>query len=450
LSTGELEASAERALAAALRAGASAADVLVAQSESLFAAVRLGKREKIKHSVERRIGLRVFAGKRSASGSSADLSDQALASLAEETVAHARLAEEDPSNGLPAPTLLATDSPDLEIFDPKARAFPAAEAIGLAAAAEDAALSLDARLTNSEGAEFESENNFVFYATSDGFRGSYPSSRFTLSVVPVATAEGEMQRDWWYTSARRFCDLESPERVGRHAAERTLRRLGARQVSTCEVPVVFEPEVASSLLAHFAAAACGTALTRQASFLLGRLHETIAAAQVRIVDEGRRLRGLATRPFDAEGLPTRVNTLVEAGKLEAFLLDTYCARKLGSEPTASAFRSVATPPAPRPSNLYLEPGRASRQEIIRSVRRGLLVTELIGMGVNLVTGDYSRGAVGQWIEGGEIAFAVEQITVAGNLLHMMQAIEAIGDDPCLDRPIASPTIKIGRMTVAGS
>ena len=259
-----------------------------------------------------------------------------------------------------------------------------------------------------------------------------------------------MQRDGWYSTQRRLSRLESPESEGRTAAQRTLRRLGARKVTTQEVPVVFDPDMAASLLRSLCGAVSGSAIYRGASFLQGKLGQQVAAACLTVVDDGRMPGALGSRPFDGEGLPTRRTVVIENGALASYLLDTYTGRKLGLASTGNASRSLGQRPTVGPMNFYVQPGAASPEEIIRSVDRGLYITEMIGFGANLVTGDYSRGAVGMWIEKGELVFPVEEITIAGNLKDMLQNIEMIGNDLEWRSPIAAPTIKIGRMTVAGN
>jgi PmbA protein len=258
-----------------------------------------------------------------------------------------------------------------------------------------------------------------------------------------------MQRDYWYSAERHLEKLESPEAIGRTAATRTLRRLGARKVPTCEVPVVFEPEMSATLLRHLAGAVSGYALYKGTSFLLGKLGEKIAPACVSVYDDGTLTGALGSRPFDAEGVPTRRTAVVEAGVLRSYLFDCYSARKLDSQTTGNAARSVADAPHVGPTNFFLAPGEATPDEIIRSVPEGLYVTELMGFGVNPVTGDYSRGASGLWIERGALGYPVEEITIAGNLLQMLRDIEMVGNDLRLNRTVAAPTIKIARMTVAG-
>jgi len=316
--------------------------------------------------------------------------------------------------------------------------------------AEAVALQADQRITNSEGSEFDGGSSAVFYAASNGFRGGYQSSHCSLSVVPIATQNGSMQRDYWYSAQRRLDKLDPPAEIGRIAAERTLRRLGARKVRTCEVPVVFDPDMAASLLAHLAGAVSGNALYKGASFLIGKLGEQIAPPFIHIYDDGALSGGLGSKPFDAEGLPTRRTAVVDGGSLRSYLFDCYSARKLSSKSTANAARSIADAPHVSPTNFILEPGSATPGEIIASVKSGLYVTELMGFGVNPVTGDYSRGTSGVWIENGELKYPVEEITIAGNLLDMFRRIEVVGNDLSLRRSIVSPTLKIGRLTVAGA
>ncbi len=446
----ELRSVLQETLDHASAAGATAADVVAAESLALSASVRLGEVEKLTDAREKRLGLRVFVGGRSAIAGTSDLSKRSLRRFAVETVELARVTAADPLNGLPDRGALATEAPDLDLYDTGATIVAPDDALQDARTAEAAALEADPRLDNSEGAEFSQNASTIAYASTLGFDGGYRRSSFHLGVQPVATADGAMQRDYWYARARHRTDLEDARSIGQRAAARTLRRLGARKVKTQEAPVVFEPEVAASLLGHLAGAVTGQSLYRGTSFLLGRLGETIAASGVTVVDDGRLQRGHGSRPFDAEGLPTRRNVVVENGHLRSYLLDTYSARRLELQPTGNAARAVDGGPSSSPTNLYLEAGQHSPDDIIGSIDRGLLVTELIGFGVNQVTGDYSRGAAGLWIEHGEVTHAVEEITIAGNLLDMFRDIEMIGNDLTFRGSIAAPTVKIGRMTIAGS
>jgi PmbA protein len=313
-------------------------------------------------------------------------------------------------------------------------------------------MTADARITNSEGADFNSSSGRVLLATSGGFQGEYPSSSFSMSVSPIATEPGRdgMQRDSWYAVQRNFARLESPESVGKEATRRTVRRLGARKVSTKRAPVIFDQDTAGSLLSHLCSAASGYALYKGASFLIGQLGNRLAPDAITIHDDGRLPGGLGSRPFDGEGLPTRKTVVMDRGVLKSYLLDTYSARKLGLASTGNAWRGIGESPSVGATNFYLVPGSTTPEEMIRSVKDGLYVTELIGFGVNMVTGDYSRGVAGIWIENGELAYPVEEITIAGNLKQMFADIEIVGNDLEFRGRIASPTLKISEMTIAGS
>jgi PmbA protein len=433
----------------ALATGARAADAVVAASDGLAVGVRLGEVEKLKRARQRRAGLRVFVGDASAIASTADLSRDGLAELAREAVALARLTAPDPHAGLPDPADLAREMPDLDLHDAAVERVEPEQAIGWAREAEAAALAAGSEITNSEGAEFGTDAGEVAYASSLGFAGAYAGSHATLAVVPVATRDGLMQRDHWYTTHRKLAALDPAVDVGREAARRTLRRLGARRPPTCECPVVFDPETAASLLRHLAGALSGSALYRRLSFLVDRLGEQIASPVVTVIDDPLRPAGPASRPFDAEGVRQARRVVVERGILRTYLLDSYSARRLGLRTTGHAARGVGDAPGAAATNFALEPGTQTPEEIIASVRSGLYVTELIGFGVNPVTGDYSRGAAGVWIENGELAYPVEELTIAGKLGDMLRDIEIVGNDLVRRNAIASPTIKLGRMTVAG-
>lgn len=434
----------------ARKRGATEADVMVVDGRNLSVQVRLSAVDRLTKAREKRLGLRVFFGKRSASTSTSDFSSASLDQLVSDTCALAQAVVEDPMSGLPDGGVYASDRPDLDLYD--ATELGTDEHIALATRAEAAALGADPRLSNSEGADFNSSDGHVVLANSHGFAGDYRSSNFSMSVSPVATdpATGGMQRDSWYAIQRAYARLESPESVGREAARRTLRRLGARKVSTCKAPVIFDQEMAGSLLGTLCGALSGYALYKGASFLIGQLGKTIAPETVTVYDDGRMPRGFGSRPFDGEGLPTRKTPVIECGVLKSYLLDTYSGRKLGMASTGNASRGVGDSPSAGPTNFYLVPGAVPPADIIRSVTRGLYVTELIGFGINMVTGDYSRGAAGFWIENGELAYPVEEITIAGNLKRMFLDIDMIGSDLEFRGRIASPTIKISEMTIAGS
>lgn len=432
----------------AKRLGSDAGDILIADGDAFSVSVRLGKVEKILNSREKRLGLRLFIGPSSAITSTANFTREALHNLVEETIALAQATAADEFSGLPTREELAQERPDLDLVDTVA-SLTTEEKITLAREAEATALQADPRITNSEGGEFSHSSREILYANTLGFLGRYSTTSYSLSTVPVATQNGTMQRDYWYSSHRKLHCLESAAAIGKKAAERTLRRLGARRVKTQEAPVVFDPDTAASLLRHLATAVAGSSLYRKTSFLLDKLGEKIAASGVWIEDDARIPSALGSKPFDGEGLPTRRTPIIEDGVLTSYLLDTYSARKLGLRSTGNAARSFADAPAASPTNFFLKAGKTPPEEIIRSVRSGLYVTELSGFGVNPVTGDYSRGAVGLWIENGELAYPVEEITIAGNLLEMFKNIEVIGDDLELRGTIAAPTLKLTRMMIAG-
>jgi PmbA protein len=429
--------------------GATAADGYLIEERHFSASVRLGEVETVTHARDQRLSLRVFVGLASAASSTSDLSPQSLERVVDEATALAKITAEDPHAGLPDPAELIEHVPDLDLEDVAGDSTSPEDKIAIAREAEAAALASDPRITNSEGAEYGDRRARFAYATSHGFARAYATSSFTISVAPVAAANGEMQRDYWWSTARKRACLEDPASVGRTAAARAVRRLGSRKISTTEVPVIFDPENAASLIRALAGAASGPSLYRRASFLLDRLGTTIAAPRVTVVDDGLIPGALGSRPFDGEGLATRRTVLVREGVLESYLLDSYSARKLGLTSTHHAVRdgsgvTVAT------TNLMLMAGPSTPAELIASVKRGLYVTELIGFGVNAVTGDYSRGAVGLWIENGELTHPVEEVTVAGNLLEMFTRIEGIGNDLTLRDRTAAPTVLIGRMVVAGN
>ncbi len=434
-------------LAKVKRKGASAADVVAVEGDSASVQVRLGAVDKLSKAQEKRLGLRVYFGHRSAGASTSDFTPAALDELVETTCALAQAVVEDPHAGLPDPSAMAKDPPDLDLYD--GQTLPMDRMIELATRTEQAALAVDLRLSNSEGADFGTSGGRTAFANSQGFYGEYKSSSFSCSVSPIAVQDGLMQRDYWYAVGRKLAGLDSPEDVGREAGRRTVRRLGARKVSTCRVPVVFDPEMAGSFLGNLCSAVNGYAIYKGVSYLIGRLGERIAPETVTVSDDGRLTGGLGSKPFDGEGLATRKNVVVDRGMLKTYLLDAYAARKLKLVSTGNASRSVGEAPSAGATNFYLAPGAVSPEEIIRSVKRGLYVTELIGFGINMVTGDYSRGAGGFWIENGELAYPVEEVTIAGNLKDMWMNVEAIGNDLVFRGRLASPTVKIAEMTVAG-
>jgi len=435
-------------LKAARSAGADAADLLISEGTEFSVTVRKGEVETLTEAGSKALGVRVFVGKRTASTYTSDFSWPTLVRLVDEAVGMARVTSEDDAAGLPD-EMVPPEELDLALFDPSPLELPAAERIERARRAEAVALDTPG-IVNSQGASWSSGEGSMLLASSRGFLGGYRTSSVSLSVVPQAEKDGQMERDHWYTAGRGLADLEPPEQVGRTAAERTLRRLGARQAPTGEVPVVFDPDTAGEILGTLFSAISGYAVFRNATFLKDRLGEEVASPLLTLVDEGRRYRGLGSRPFDGEGLPTRRNVPIERGVLRHFMCDSYSARKIAARPTGSARRGIGGGPSVGASNLYFEPGTLAPEAIIGSVARGLYVTDLIGFGVNVVTGDYSQGAFGHWIEDGRLTHPVHEVTIAGNLRDMLRGVDAVGDDLVFRGASASPTLRIRKMTVSGS
>ena len=429
--------------------GADAADVLVAEGTDFSVTVRKGEVETLKDAGSKALGLRVFVGRRTASSYTSDFSPPVLETLVGDTVDMARVTGEDAAAGLPDEAPPAEEI-DLGLFDPSPAALPTKERIERARRAEAAALAVSPEITNSQGGTYGSDEGFVVLANTNGFMGSYRSSGVALSVVPVAERDGHMERDYWFTNGRGLGDLLEPEEVGRIAAERTLARLGARKVPTCEVPIVFDPETAAELLGTLFRGLSGYSVFRNATFLKDRVGQQVASPLLSLVDDGRRPRGLGSRPFDGEGLPTRRNVPLENGVVRHFLCDSYSARKIGARPTGSARRGVGGGPSVGAGNLSFEPGSTPPEQIVGEVERGLYVTDLIGFGVDLVSGDYSQGAVGHWIEKGRLVHPVHEVTIAGNLQQMLLDVDRVGTDLVWRSSSASPTLRIRRMTVSGS
>ncbi len=452
----DLESLTADVVALAMKAGASDAEAVVREGDEFSVTVRMGEVETLKESGSRGLGLRVFLGTRSASTSTSDLSAEGIRQLVDGAVALARVTEEDPFSGLADTAEFGALPGDLHLHFDDVYSLAGSERIEWARRCEAAAMAADKRITNSDGGSFEASTGRKVLANSRGFVGGYRTSYAGVSAAPLAVDEnGQMQRDGWWSSARSFALLESPEAVGAEAARRTVRRLGARKVPTQRVPIVFAAEVARSLIGSVFEAASGDSIWRHASFLAGKLGKEIGVAGLNIVDDHTMLLpagvgGFGTSPFDGEGLPSLRNIVVENGVLRSYLLNTYTARKLGMTSTHNASRGLAGTPGIGCGNLYLEPGTLTAEEIIAEVPAGLYVTGLMGFGTNLVTGDYSRGATGLWIENGELTHAVEEITIAGNLAEMLRNVTAIGNDLVFRGSVASPTIRIDGMTIAGA
>ena len=451
----DLESLATDVVKQAMQAGASDAEVVIREGDEFSVNVRMGQVETLKESGSRALGLRVFLGKRSASASTSDLTADGIRQIVDGAMGLARLTEEDPFVGLPDEEFGAI-ADDLHLYYEDVYSLPGPERIELARRAEAAALAADKRITNSDGGSFDAATGSKVLANSRGFVGSYRSSYAGVSAAPLAKDEnGHMQRDGWWSSSRCFAQLESPEAVGAEAARRTVRRLGAQRVPTQRVPIVFAPEVARSLIGSVFDAASGDSIWRHASFLADKRGEQIGAATLNLIDDNAmllptRVGGFGSSPFDGEGLPSRRTVLLENGVLRNYMLNTYSARKLGMKSTHNASRGLAGAPGIGCGNLYLEPGTQKPEEIIGEVKAGLYVTSLMGFGTNIVTGDYSRGAAGLWIENGQLTHAVEEITIAGNLGEMLKNVTAIGNDLVFRGSVASPTLRIDGMTIAGS
>jgi PmbA protein len=452
----DLETLAADVVEQAMKAGATDAEAVAREGDEFTVNVRLGEVETLKESGSRALGLRVFWGRRSASASTSDLTAEGIRRLVEGALALARITEEDPFTGLADAGEFGAAAGELHLYYDDVYSLSGPERIEWARRAEAAALGADPRITNSEGGSFDLSTGRRAMANSRGFAGGYRTSYAGVSVAPLAMdANGQMQRDGWWSSARRLKDLESPEAVGAEAARRTLRRLGARRMPTQRVPIVFAPETARTLIGSLFEAVSGDAVWRGASFLAGKLGETIGVPALTIVDDNTMLLpsgagGFGSSPFDGEGLPSRRTVVVENGVLRSYLLNTYTARKLGMKSTHNASRSLAGTPGVGCGNLYLEPGTLTKEQILAEVQAGFYVTGLMGFGVNVVTGDYSRGAAGLWIENGELTHAVEEVTIAGNLGEMLRNLTAIGNDLVFRSAVASPTLRIDGMTVAGS
>lgn len=432
-------------LDAARRAGADAADAMLVATTALGVTRRLGRIEHLERAESQEAGLRVFVGRRAAIVSTGRVAPREFASIAERAVAMARVLPEDPHIGLAEPTP-PPDAAPLDLVDP-AEPSPE-ELIERATAAEEAALALSG-ITNSEGAEASFGRSEAALATSAGFAGTFARTSHSLSATALAGTGTGMQRDYDFTSAVHLADLEDAAAIGKSAGERAVARLGPRRPKTACLPVVYEARVAGSLLGHFAAAINGGAVARGTSFLKDRLGGAVFAKGIAIHDDPLRPRGLRSRPFDAEGLPTASRALVADGRLESWLLDLATAHQLGLTSTAHAVRSPAGPPQPVPSNLYLAPGALTPAALMADIPEGLLVCELIGSGVNIVTGDYSRGAAGFMIRHGAIAEPVAEITVAGNLSDMFASLTP-ADDLRFRRGTDAPSVRVEGMTMAGT
>ncbi len=439
----------------AKRAGADDAEVIVRDGSELTAKIRLGEPELVQEAGSRALGLRVLRGGRRAVTYTSELRREALEALCAESVALAEFAEVDELALPPDPSLLATQVPELDLYDPEVAEVDAAWALRQAIACEAAARKHDARVSNSEGATWSRVLGASAFATSGGFVGGYRGSYASLVAEPLAedaTDPGNPKKrnGYWYTASRFLRELAAPEAVGIEAARRTVATIGSRKVATQECAIVFDPEVARAIVGSVFSVANGSAFWRKSSYLVGKEGEVVASPLVTIVDDPLLPRAPGSRPFDGDGLPTRKNPVIERGVLCPVLCDVYCARKLGRTSTGSAGRGVGGNPGPTTSNLIMQAGAMSRQELLRSTRRGLYVTNLMGFGFNAVTGDFSRGAQGFWIEDGELTFPVSEVTIAANFDEILKRIDAVANDLELRGATAAPTFRVSHMTLAGT
>jgi PmbA protein len=430
---------------AARHAGADAADAVAVRGISQSVEVREGSVEESERSEGDNVGLRVFVGRRQAVVSTNDLSGEGVNNLAERAVAMARVAPDDRFAGLAEPELLARDIPDLDLLDPE---LPNVEQLEqMARTAESAGLRVKG-VSKSGGASASAGIGGMVLVTSSGFRAAYLGSSHNIAMQAIAGDGTAMERDYDYSSALHSADLESAEAIGRSAGERAVKRLNPRKVSTRRVPVVFDPRVAGSLIGHVAAAANGAAIARKTSFLQDKLGEQLFVSGINIIDDPLRVRGLRSHPFDAEGVAGTRRAIVADGTLTTWFLDCATARELGLRTTGHAKRGVSSTPSPGATNLHLEPGAATRDALIADIAEGFYVTDLIGMGANVVTGDYSRGAAGFWIENGELTYPVSEVTIAGHLLEIFRTLTP-ASDLVFRYGVNAPTVRVEGLVVAG-
>jgi PmbA protein len=436
---------AEGLVRAAQKAGADAADAIAVRSVSVGVDIREGAVEESERSESDDVGLRVFVGHKQAVVSTNDIGRTDPVALAERAVAMARVAPDDLFAGLADRERLAGDRPDLDLIDPNIPDVGSLER--RARIAEEAALAIKG-VTKSGGASAGGGISGMVLVTSDGFHGSYLASRQSVSMMAIAGDGTGMERDYDHSSALHGSDLDAPEAIGRNAGERAVRRLNPRKVKTQTIPVIFDSRLSSTLISHLASAANGVSIARKSSFLKDKLGERLFAPGIRIVDDPLRRRGLRSHPFDGEGVAVQRMNLVEDGVLQSWFLDSTTARELGMTTTGHASRGVSAPPSPSPSNLYLEPGTLSPEQLIAETGTGFYITDLIGMGTNLVTGDYSRGAAGFWIENGELTYPVSEVTIAGHLFDIFRTLTP-ANDLAFKFVTNAPTLRVEGLTVAG-
>ena len=441
---------AKSAIELARELGASDSECTLSEGSSFETVVRMGEVENIKDAGSRAAGIRVLKGTRAGSAYTSDLTSEGIRHMVQSAIDIAAIASEDPMAGLPDDADMGQLSGDLGLYHEDTVNLPASERIEKARAAERAALDADPRITNSEGGSFDSSAGRRVFANSRGFLGEYRYASCSLMTQPVAKENGAMERDYWASSARSLTELESPEEVGKRAAARVVRRLNPRKVATQKCPVIFEQRVARTLVSNIFESVNGISVYRKSSFLAGKLGEKVAHECVTVIDDGTIPGLFGTSPFDDEGVTSRRTVVIENGVLKSYLLNSYTARKLGLKTTGSASRGVAGNASVGHGNLYIDKGTQTAEELIKGVKSGLYVTELIGHGFNVLTGDYSRGAFGLWIENGELTFPVAEITIASNLRDMLLSLEAVGSDLEFRGSIVSPTLLIREMTLSGN
>jgi PmbA protein len=446
----ELTEIAEKVCERARAAGADAAEVVVRDGSELSVKVRLGEPELVQEASSRALGLRVFRDLRAATAYTSDFSPAGIERFVRDAVEAAQLSEPDPLHTLPEQHADRNALPELDLWDEKTLAVDAARALAEAKRGEDAARKADARITSSEGASYSRVAGASAFANSNGFAGSYRGTYSSLYVEPICDDEGGKKRNgYWWTAARHLDALEDAEAVGIEATRRTVAKLGSQKPDTCEAPVIFDPDAGRQLLDAFASVISGGAIWRRSSYLLGRENSRVASDAVTIVDDPLIARAPGSRPFDGDGLATRKNVIVDAGTLKTYLLDVYSARKLGKQSTGSAARAVGASPHPSTSNFILQPGTHSPEAILKATPRGFYVTSLMGFGFNPVTGDFSKGAEGFWIENGERTFPVGEATLSANFDKLWQSIDMLGTDLVLRTSTACPTFRVASMTIAG-
>ncbi|HKU39030.1 MAG TPA: metallopeptidase TldD-related protein [Polyangiales bacterium] len=436
----------------ARRAGADVAEAAVSEGAHLSVKVRMGEPELVEEAGSKSLGLRVMRGQQVAVTYTSDLTESGLTRFIEDAVELAKLSQPDPFAGPPSAELLsrAAQHTDLELFDPRVDEIDAARAIDMAKRAEAVALKHDPRLTNSEGATVSRQAGASALVTSGGFQGGVRGTYASIAVHPVAEDTDGKKRSGYYWSARRFADaIESPEQVGLEAARRTLAKLGSRKLDTQEAPVIFDPDSARSILGLLAGCVNGGAIWRKGSYLVEREGQQVASPLVTVIDDPLIARGPGSRPFDGEGLLSRRNTIVERGVLKSFVLDTYSAKKLNKQSTGNASRGSSGGVGPSTTNFILQPGEHSAASIVKDSDGALYVTDMMGFGFNAVTGDFSRGASGFWIEKGERAYPVSEVTISLNLDELLKRIDRVGDDLDLRTSICAPTFRVSGMTIAG-